>query len=448
MGTGYLRAFSSLFLSCLILLCPAPPLLAQDSPPTQEAEASAPSLLEAARVLFSEARFDEARQFLLAATPTSEQEAIEQRFLLAMIALETGAPREAAEGFESILSEHPDLLRVRLELARAYYLTGDDEKARHHFSYVLGAEHLPRGVENSVDAFLNRIEARKNWSADFAVAVLPQSNVTQSTDSETVRIGPFLLRLNEDARRRSGIGLQVNGGLAWQPTIQGDWRGRAALSTRVRRYKNKEWNDVILAGDLGVLRLFDGGSLGAGPRLQRRWLGNQEYLWRRGVWGSWQQQFLRRNRLDLNVEVVQLDYDNRDAANGWSFLVAPDISRGISSRSRIRLDADLQMTFAREDDESSYLLGIGGGITHGFAGGLVAALDVGAHVQRRRGKHPLFGEVRQDLYGFTRIRLLHREIRFQGFAPYIEYRYERSHANIDFFSYDNHVGNIGVTRQF
>ena len=412
------------------------------------AEESAVSGLDAGRLLFREGRFGEAREILLQVVPASEEESIDRRFLLGVIALEEGRPREAVEGFESILSEHPELLRVRLELARAYYLIGDDEKSRHHFSYVLGAEGLPRGVENNVEAFLNRIQGRKRWSADFSLAVLPQSNVNQGTEERIVYLGPLPLRLNEDARRSSGVGLQASGGLGWQPVLGGDWRGRLALSGRVQRYRDSRLNDVIVGSDVGALRLFDGGHVGGGLRVQRRWRDSEGYLWRRGVWGAWQRQFLRRNRLEVNVEVAHLDHDERNHSNGWVVRVAPDVERGLSARSRMRLGVSWQLTEASVGYESSHQLGASGGLTYGFAGGLVASVDVGLTRQRYHGDHPLFAVARKEVYGFAGVRWLHRELRWQGFAPYVEYRYERNNSNVDFFDYDNHVGNVGVTRRF
>lgn len=388
---------------------------------------------------------------LVAATPLAAQapateQAIEASFLQALEDIEQGQPRKAIERLEAILSEYPGLLRVRLELARAYFLIQDDEKAQFHFSYVLGAQSLPDAVQNSVNAFLNHIQARKRWAADFSLALLPQTNVGQNSDVEVIRL--FGLPFRVDSRRRSGIGIELGGGIAWQPTLQSDLRGRVAVSSRARQYRNSDWDDTILGSDIGILRLFDGGSIGAGVRAQRRWFGGNKYLLRRGFWGSLQRIFLQRNRLNLNLEITHLNYDNNNNADAWSILITPEIHRGISARSQIRLSASAQTIFAREDTESSRLLGIGAGITHGFEGGLIISGDVGAHTQQRRARHPLFLKTRKDIYAFGRVRLLHREFRFKGFAPYVEYRYERNDSNIDLFSYDNHIGNIGITRKF
>ena len=404
--------------------------------------------LTAGRLLYEQGRFEEAREVLRALTPASEQEEMEQKFLLGLLSMEEGAPRRAVEIFESILSRHPHLLRVRLELARAYFHIGDDDKARHHFSHVLGADSLPLGVENNVEAFLNHIQARKRWSADFSLALLPQSNVNQGTEEQFVQLGNLPLRLNEEARKSSGVGLQATAGIAAQPQLGSDWRGRLALSTRLRQYEGTRWDDSIIGADVGLLRLFDGGSSGGGLRVQRRWIADEGYSWRRGLWGTWQQRLTRRNSLQANMEIAHLDHDEGNSGNGWIVRLAPDIHHGLAAQSRLRIGLQAQVTETREEFQSSWLLGAGAGITHGFSGGVVMSANVGAQRQKRRGEHPFFGRRQEELFWYAGARVLHREVRWRGFAPYLEYRYERNNANIDFFGYDNHVGHIGVTRQF
>lgn len=427
---------------CLLLFAP-PPALAQET-----------ATIETGRALFQEGRFAEAQEILLSLAPATEAESIEQPFLLGLIALETGRPRAAIERFESILSRHPHLIRVRLELARAYYLIGEDDKSRRHFSQVLGAEGLPRGVENNVAGFLNRIQARRNWSADLSLALLPQSNINQGSEERIIYLGPLPLRLNEDARKQSGTGVEASGGVSWQPRLEGDWRGRLALSGRVQRFDNSEWNDTLLGSDIGLLRLFDGGSVGGGLRLQRRWRGGggfpsgEGYSWRRGFWASHQVQFLRRNRLETSAELAHLDHDQRNHSNGWTARLAPNLVRALSASSRLRVGASWQITEAEVGYESNHLLGASATLTHAFAGGLTASADIGAHRKRYHGDHPLFAEPRKEVLYFAGLRLLHRELRWRGIAPYAEYRYERNNAAPDLFDYDNHIGTLGITRTF
>ena len=78
-------------------------------------------------------------------------------FLLGLAAIEkSGQPditesdreallADAIKALRTILIDRPDLVRVRLELARAFYLNGDDGLARDHFERVLAGNPPPSG---------------------------------------------------------------------------------------------------------------------------------------------------------------------------------------------------------------------------------------------------------------------------------------------------------------
>ena len=69
---------------------------------------------------------------------------------------------EAIGAFRTMLIEEPRLLRVRLELARAFYLKGEEELARRHFELVLAAD-PPEAVVANVRRFLAELQARRRW---------------------------------------------------------------------------------------------------------------------------------------------------------------------------------------------------------------------------------------------------------------------------------------------
>ena len=83
---------------------------------------------------------------------------------------------EAIGAFRTMLIEEPRLLRVRLELARAFYLKGEEELARRHFELVLAAD-PPEPVVANVRRFLAELQARRRWSYRLGAALAPDSNI-------------------------------------------------------------------------------------------------------------------------------------------------------------------------------------------------------------------------------------------------------------------------------
>ena len=60
---------------------------------------------------------------------------------------------EAIIALLAILVDRPELVRVRLELARAFFYKGEDTLARGHFERVLAGE-VPEAVKVNVQRFL------------------------------------------------------------------------------------------------------------------------------------------------------------------------------------------------------------------------------------------------------------------------------------------------------
>lgn len=108
---------------------------------------------------------------------------IEATFQDSLAAMEAGAPRAAVPGLRAILAGDPQLVRVRLELARAYFLDGDFEQARREFLIVLSGD-LPPPVRAAVLDFIRRIDAQKAfiWGFDFGIEVNPDAGRDYDTD--------------------------------------------------------------------------------------------------------------------------------------------------------------------------------------------------------------------------------------------------------------------------
>ena len=226
--------------------------------------------MQAGRLLIRAGRLEHARAFLEQAQPSDEEEAIERLFLLGRIEMRLGNPVRAAARFEEALALRPGLARVRLELARAYYLLGRDDAARRHFSSTLDDE-LPSSVETAVEGFLRRIDARKRWTVSFSASMLPD---TRRPERESVLIGGVPFQLDEDARASSGNGAFVTAGASFSPKLGETLRGVLATSAAAKLYRGSRWDDISASTEFGLTRLAGAVSVSGGGRLGRRWTGD------------------------------------------------------------------------------------------------------------------------------------------------------------------------------
>ncbi len=409
-----------------------------------------PSLtdMQAARMLIRAGRLEHARAFLTQARPADEEASVERRFLLGRIEMQLGHPGRAAEHFEAILARRPELTRVRLELAQAYYLTGRDDRAKHHFNTSL-ADDLPSSVEAAVERFLRGIDARKRWSASLSASMLPE---TRRSDREEVLIGGVPFRLSEEARASSGVGALLSAGASFSPVISDDVRGVLAASAAAKWYERSDWNDVSTSGDIGLSRLTETGSVSGGLRLGRRWVGGDGYQRSLGPWAQMRLRLSGSTHLGLALNAGYRKHDERPDRNGgrdgWRLALTPRFLHHPDSRTSIRVEPTFEVTEAETDHHASRSIGLGATIARTFDGGLSVSFSPGLQVRRHASADPLFGTRQLDRNYHLGVRVLHRSLRYRGFAPWIGYTFESNRSNIPIREYRNHGVIAGAARAF
>ena len=181
--------------------------------------------------------------------------------------------KEAIGAFHSMLLAEPGLLRVRLELARAFYLKGDDALARRHFILVLGAN-PPEPVVANVRRFLLEIDGRGRWSYRLGAALAPDSNIGGTSDERTIYIFNLPFERDIEELTTSGIGVSVWGGAEYQYVLDEDVRLRAGAEFARREYGGSQYDQFFVGTHLGPRWNIDGDTgLSVLASARQRWLG-------------------------------------------------------------------------------------------------------------------------------------------------------------------------------
>ena len=216
-----------------------------------------------ARKLIGGRKFEEALAVLrpLARSPAAHDNV---RFMLGLAAVEVSqqpdvpdARRdalldEAIAAFHAMLVRRPELVRVRLELARAFFLKGEDRLARRHFEQVLAGK-PPSGVALNVNRFLAEIRARKRWSLRLGMALAPDTNIGAGSDDRIIYIHGLPFRRDQEELTTSGIGISAWVGGEYQVPL-GDpsrWRLRAGGDLSRREYRESQFDQTTLSGHVG-----------------------------------------------------------------------------------------------------------------------------------------------------------------------------------------------------
>ena len=438
------------------VLSAAPALAAQTPPPPAAG-------IPEARAAIRDGRFEDALGILRPLAGAAQGNA---RFLLGLAAVgaaetpgieddrRTALLDEAIAAFRAMLVNRPDLVRVRLELARAFFLKGEDGLAKDHFERVL-AGNPPAGVALNVNRFLAQIRARKRWSVRVGAALAPDSNVTARSGERTILLDtqfgrlPFTYRGDKP---RSGIGIALWAGGEYQYPVNPRWRLRAGGDVSRREYRSSEFDRMTLSAHLGPRWLIgraSEASLLASAR--QSWLADEEDFRDLGIRVEGRHRLSRRTTLDIGASRHERRYEENAHLDG----PLDDVSAGLgwAAMPTLRLDAAAgwgrQRTERERERHTSRWGRIGATLL------LPRGFTVGGAFTLRRTDYPadwfpfvLGGGARRDTTRSIRLSVHNRAFTVAGFGPQLWVAREERKSNAQLHGYERVFGELRFVRLF
>ena len=369
-----------------------------------------------------------------------------------MAAVEDARYDDAIAAFLAILVDRPGLVRVRLELARAFFLKGDDDLAREHFERVLAGE-LPAPVVANVRRYLAQIRARRRWSMYVGAALSPDSNVGSASDEEIIYIYDLPFRRNEEELVTSGIGLSVWTGGEYQHPLGDRLRLRMGGDLTRREYAGSQFDETL-------------GSVHAGPRwlagrrtelstlasFRRRWVGSLPEHDARGF--RFEARHYPLSRVTLNARASWHDRQYRRRTHLDGPLLAGSLSASWVVTPTVR--GDLAIGYGRERTEAESWRNRSRWIRTGVTVSLPLGFTAGGSVQVRRTEYegrwlPFVrepGRSREDRTRTRSLSLYHRAFTVYGFSPQLVVTKDVRTSNAQLHGYERTRSEMRFVRQF
>ena len=377
--------------------------------------------LATAGALIDRGQYDEAQIILdaIEQMPPKDQakfDATERAFLRGRIAFGRKDYKTAIQYYETILAQHPEVVRVRLELARALLFDGKYDRAERHFELVLAGD-IPKNVATNINRFLDQIYAQRTWRFRFNVAVAPDTNINNATDSETVDIFGLPFSLGEDARRNSGVGLFASGGVEYRPKLSDTTRLLTNLQVQRTEYKGSQFDDMIVSGNLGPEMTYGRVVLGVSSVGFRRWYGNRGYNSGVGAQFNINARLTRIFGIGLTVLAEDVHYDLDPSHSGP--LISTVLSGYISltPASSLRPYVGLNREFARADFQRNTAYRVGFDYYREFPWGLTLTVSPDFVVRPFDAMLPAFGATRHDRLYEISTQIVKRDFKISRLCP-------------------------------
>ncbi len=399
---------------------------------------------------------------LLLATPCWGADKASELFREGMIAVEASkrpglseAARdilldEAIAAFREMLVDDPTLARVRLELAHAFFLKGEDRLARQHFERVL-AGGVPPAVVSNVQRFLATIRARRRWSLHAGFALAPDTNIGGSSDQRIIYIYGLPFERDAEDLATSGIGVSVWGGWEYEHPLAERLRLRAGVDASRREYSGQRFDQTYLSGHAGPRWLIGRGadaSLLASAR--RRWNAGAPAYDALGVRLEAGHRFTRRVTANAGASWHERSYRTEDHLDG----PAMDVSLGGAwvVRPTVRADAAFGWGLERPEGERwrherRWLrTGVSVALPRGFTVGLSGRLSR-TDYEGNWFPHTA-GEPREDRTRSVRLSAHNRALAWKGFSPQVSAVYEVRKTNAQLYDYERTGGELRFVKLF
>ena len=427
----------------------------------EQQQPSAPGVAEA-RELLKQRRYEEALKILrrLAKTRPVRKSV---HFLIGLAAIESSrqpgrleADRdvlldEAITILRAMLINEPGLVRVRLELARAFFYKREDGLSQEHFERVMAGNPPPPVVAN-VRRFLSQIRARRRWNMHLGFAVAPNTNIGGTSNERTIYIFGLPFRRDAESLTTSGVGLSVWGGGEYQHPLGQRVRLRMGMDASRREYSGGKFDRMLVSGHVGprvfVSRTTEFSILG---NWRHQWSANDPDSFDLGGRVTARHRFSRRLTVNGNASWHDRRYRTRKLLDGpvrsfslgASWVLTPTIRLdGTAGYGRDRPES------VRYRNDSKYLqAGVSVALPKGFtvgAGGGVRWTDYEAPwFPNTRGD-----EDRGDRTYNLRASVHNRALTFFGFSPEVSLIHEIRKTNAQLYDYKKTGGELRVVRQF
>lgn len=371
----------------------------------------------------------------------------EARFRLGMmLADDLKRYGEAALAFRRILDDKPGAARVRLELARMQAMLGNMAGARKELRAAQAAG-LPPAVEQLVRFYSRALNARKPLGGSVEVAFAPDSNINRATRSDTLGtvIGDF--SLDDDARAKSGVGLDLRGQGYFRHGIEPGVDLLVRASADATLYREADFNDLTVALQAGPQYIWGGNQLTFSFGPARRWYGGDLFSTTIGGGVSWQRPLGKRGQVRLDGNIVHVSNKRNALQTADDFTLSASFDRAFSGR----FGGGVQLFGFREAArDPGYSLAMGGASAYLFrdlgrttlVGTLgYSRLEADARVflyPRRRAENRYSASIAATL----------RALSLGSFAPLVRLKWERNHSSIELYDYRRVAAEFGVTSAF
>jgi outer membrane protein len=414
--------------------------------------------LDRARQLIQTKQYKQAFALL---SPQEQARAGEPEFdyLLGIAAIDSGELTRGVFALERVLAVNPNHPQARAEIARAYFLMGENKTARQEFETVRQFK-PPAEVAATIDRFLDALNARdrsrRTGVTGFLEATLGHdSNVNSATSSTQFAIpalGGNIFSLTPGSEEQDDTFLNLAGGISGRYGINDTVGLIGNASFDQRRNSNEDRFDTGSVNASGGVSIRSGGDeFVAALQAQQFSVDSNRFRNAAGVVGQWRRNIASNDQVSAYVQRTRLTYPTQTARNADRTVIGGAWAHSYGGANAPVVFAGLYAgkEDTRQDGAPQFghdLAGVRGGGQWALSDKWLGHFTASYEARRYGGPDPLFLVDRHDKELQARLGATYSMTRHWSFTPAIAYTNNKS--NIVIYDYDRWIASITARYDF
>lgn len=407
--------------------------------------------------LVTQTRYEEAYIFATQHMADYEGEP-EFDFLLGLAAMESGRPTEAVFALERIAYIYPDQQRVKLELARAFYLTNNLLASRQLFTEVLETEPT-ENVQTNIQAFLALIEERENMLTStltwyVASSIGNDTNINSATELGVIPTPIGDVELSANGQSIDDSYGDVGAGLVYAKPFSKTTALNASLNyTQHNNFSTQDFDLDVVAADLNYSRIIDDMRFSVGGRAQQVALNGEAFQDSASLMGTWQRSPGDGWNQTLIGAYTQIRFDDSLNANASfrdmnQMLVSGVLGKTVGSfyHSVSVYYGDESAVKSLGENNAQQFYGIAFSEQFQFRPTHIPYFRISLHSSSNQARDPIFNIEREDDTFSTSLGWVWRAGRKINVTT--DVTYTQNDSNLDLYAYDRVKYQTGLRYQF
>jgi len=371
-------------------------------------------------------------------------------FHFGVAAINAGHAGEGVLALERYLLNFPDNGEARLELARGYFVLGEDARAREEFEAVTRLK-PPPAVQAGIDRFLDAIRSRESrfrTTANFflEVGLGYDSNVNGGVGSANIVLPAFgLVTVAQAGVEQSDTFTHLAaGGQVTHPVAPGvSLFGGLGVESKLHHGSFESQFDLLtLAANGGVTMLRENDLFRLGALYATLDVDKEDFRDITGVAAEWQRQTDEFQMFSVALQYGDLDYKgNNNLRDSGLYQLALGYRRAFIGPWQPLLSVNLYLgqedNRRDRDDLSRNLYGFRATVAGSPAPKWAASAGAFYQLSDYREPDPLFGQTRRDTYYGLDLAVSYALRR--GLSLRSEFLLSRNDSDIALFEYDRNL---------